>query len=140
MPISDDRLLSILVCPEDRQSLLYFADEDAMYNPRLHRRYRIIGGVPELLIDAAETVSPSEHERLVAKGGVATGGAGAASAPDAPTPAKKAPEKKAPAKKAPAKRTQKKAPPKKAVPKKGSAEEPVADTPAESPPPGTDAD
>ena len=36
----DPQLLEILACPEDKGPLLYFADEDALYNPRLHRRYR----------------------------------------------------------------------------------------------------
>jgi uncharacterized protein YbaR (Trm112 family) len=37
----DPQLLEILACPEDKGPLLYFADEDALYNPRLHRRYAI---------------------------------------------------------------------------------------------------
>jgi uncharacterized protein YbaR (Trm112 family) len=63
----DPRLLEILACPEDKGPLLYFADEDALYNPRLRRRYKIVDGVPDMLIDDAETVSDAEHERLTAK-------------------------------------------------------------------------
>ena len=37
----DPQLLEILACPEDKGPLLYFADEDALYNPRLKRRYRV---------------------------------------------------------------------------------------------------
>jgi uncharacterized protein YbaR (Trm112 family) len=63
----DPMLLEILACPEDKGPLLYFADEDALYNPRLRRRYAIRDGIPVMLIDEAETVSDAEHERLTAK-------------------------------------------------------------------------
>ena len=63
----DPLLLDILACPEDRGPLLYFEDEDALYNPRLHRRYTIRDGIPIMLIDEAETVDDAEHERLTAK-------------------------------------------------------------------------
>ncbi len=66
MPL-DPLLLEILACPEDKGPLLYFEDEDTLYNPRLHRRYRITDGIPVLLVDEAETVSEDEHERLVAR-------------------------------------------------------------------------
>lgn len=63
----DPMLLDILACPEDKGPLLYFADEDALYNPRLHRRYAIRDGIPVMLVDEAETVSDEEHQRLTAK-------------------------------------------------------------------------
>ncbi len=63
----DTRLLEILACPEDKGPLLYFEDEDALYNPRLKRRYAIKDDIPIMLIDEAETVSDEEHQRLVAK-------------------------------------------------------------------------
>ncbi len=31
----DPMLLEILACPDDKGPLLYFEDEDALYNPRL---------------------------------------------------------------------------------------------------------
>ena len=68
----DPLLLDILACPEDRGPLYYLEDEDALYNPRLHRRYAIRDGIPIMLIDEAETVDNAEHERLMAK--VATEG------------------------------------------------------------------
>lgn len=67
MPISDAQLLEILACPEDKGPLLYFADEDLLYNPRLQRKYSIRDGIPVMLIDEAETASASEHKRLMAK-------------------------------------------------------------------------
>jgi uncharacterized protein YbaR (Trm112 family) len=62
----DQNLLEILACPEDKGPLLYFEAEDALYNPRLHRRYMITDGIPVMLIDEAESVDDAEHERLVA--------------------------------------------------------------------------
>ncbi len=64
--VLDPRLLSILVCPDDRGPLLYV--DGALYNPRLRRRYRIDEGIPVLLIDEAITVDDAEHERLTAAG------------------------------------------------------------------------
>ncbi|MDQ2650643.1 MAG: Trm112 family protein [Actinomycetota bacterium] len=63
----DPQLLDILACPDDKGPLLYFADEDALYNPRLKRRYAIRDDIPIMLIDEAETVDDAEHARLVAK-------------------------------------------------------------------------
>jgi uncharacterized protein YbaR (Trm112 family) len=63
----DPRLLEILACPEDKGPLLYFADEDTLYNPRLKRRYKVVDGVPDMLIDDAETVDDAEDARLTAK-------------------------------------------------------------------------
>ncbi|HEX3541355.1 MAG TPA: Trm112 family protein [Acidimicrobiales bacterium] len=63
----DPKLLEILACPEDKGPLLYFADEDALYNPRLKRRYAIADDIPIMLIDEAVTVDDAEHARLVAK-------------------------------------------------------------------------
>lgn len=63
----DPLLLDVLACPEDKGSLLYFADEDRLYNPRLHRSYVIRDGIPVMLIDEADTVDDVEHARLMAK-------------------------------------------------------------------------
>ncbi len=63
----DPLLLDILACPEDKGPLLYFEDEDSLYNPRLKRRYPIRGGIPVMLIDEAEQVDDAEHQRLTAK-------------------------------------------------------------------------
>ncbi len=64
----DPQLLEILACPEDKGPLLYLEDEDALYNPRLKRRYRIQDDIPIMLIDEAEGVDNAEHERILAKG------------------------------------------------------------------------
>ena len=63
----DPQLLDILACPEDKGPLLYFESEDALYNPRLKRKYSIKDDIPIMLIDEAETVDDAEHQRLLAK-------------------------------------------------------------------------
>jgi uncharacterized protein YbaR (Trm112 family) len=64
----DPKLLEILACPEDKGPLLYFVDEQTLYNPRLKRRYRVLDGdIPDLLIDDAETVDDAENMRLMKK-------------------------------------------------------------------------
>jgi uncharacterized protein len=73
----DPLLLDVLACPIDKGPLLWFEDEDVLYNPRLRKSYAVVDGVPVLLVDEAVTVGDAEHERLLAKaeaGGVrATG-------------------------------------------------------------------
>ncbi len=64
MPLNPD-LLEILACPEDKGPLLYFADEQALYNPRLKRRYAVRDDIPIMLIDEAETVSDSCSSRNI---------------------------------------------------------------------------
>jgi uncharacterized protein YbaR (Trm112 family) len=63
----DPKLLEILACPKDKGPLLYFVDEESLYNPRLRMRYRITDDIPVMLIDEAETVDEAEHQRLEAK-------------------------------------------------------------------------
>ena len=63
----DQQLLDILACPDDKGPLLYFQDEDSLYNPRLKRRYSIRDDIPVMLIDESEIVDDAEHDRLVAK-------------------------------------------------------------------------
>ena len=67
MTTIDARLLAILACPQDKGPLYFIADEDALYNPRLHRRYDVRDGIPVMLIDEATTVNDDEHARIMAK-------------------------------------------------------------------------
>lgn len=65
---ADDPLLKILACPLDKGPLHLLRDEsapEALYNPRLHRRYPIVDGIPQLLPTSGEQVSEDEHERLL---------------------------------------------------------------------------
>jgi len=59
----DEKLLNILVCPADRGPLLLV--DERLYNPRLHKAYRIEDDIPVLLVDEAVDVGPEEHERLM---------------------------------------------------------------------------
>ena len=63
----DPQLLEILACPEDKGPLYYLADEDALYNPRLKRRYDVRDDIPVMLVDEATTVDDAEHERVMGK-------------------------------------------------------------------------
>jgi uncharacterized protein YbaR (Trm112 family) len=63
----DQLLLEVLACPEDKGPLIYFADEDRLYNPRLHRSYAVRDDIPVMLVDEATTVDETEHSRLMAK-------------------------------------------------------------------------
>lgn len=67
----DDPLLKILACPLDKGPLHLLAsdealsEEQALYNPRLHRRYPIVDGIPQLLPSSGEQVTEDEHEELL---------------------------------------------------------------------------
>jgi uncharacterized protein len=63
----DPKLLEVLACPKDKGPLLYFADEESLYNPRLKLRYRVTDDIPVMLIDEADSVDEAEHARLLAK-------------------------------------------------------------------------
>lgn len=72
MPVLDERLLSILACPEDKGPLL-LAGDDTLYNQRLRRAYRVDDGIPVLLVDESRQVDEAEHAELLAKAGVGEG-------------------------------------------------------------------
>ncbi|GAB2751076.1 Trm112 family protein [Streptomyces bullii] len=70
----DDPLLKILACPLDKGPLHLIVPEaaapaaargEALYNPRLRRRYPIVDGIPQLLPSSGEQVSDDEHEEFV---------------------------------------------------------------------------
>ena len=50
------QLLQILVCPTDKGGLYYLADEDALYNPRLHHRDAFAHGVSAVQPGVVERV------------------------------------------------------------------------------------
>jgi uncharacterized protein YbaR (Trm112 family) len=77
----DDPLLQILACPLDKGPLHLVVHEEekrpgsptpaaqaseSLYNPRLHRRYPIVDGIPQLLPSSGEQVTEDEHEKLAA--------------------------------------------------------------------------
>ncbi|MFD9906641.1 Trm112 family protein [Streptomyces sp. NPDC059063] len=77
----DDPLLKILACPLDKGPLTLLppdesavaepvtdeplVPEQALYNPRLRRRYPIVDGIPQLLPSSGEQLTEDEHERLL---------------------------------------------------------------------------
>ena len=63
--VLDEKLLNILVCPQDRGPLL-LVDDEFLYNPRLCRAYRIEDGIPVLLVDeAVAVIDAAEHQRML---------------------------------------------------------------------------
>ncbi len=66
MPL-DPLLIEVLACPVDKGPLLWFEDEEILYNPRLKKSYAVREGIPVLLVDEATDVGEPEHERLIAK-------------------------------------------------------------------------
>jgi uncharacterized protein YbaR (Trm112 family) len=63
----DPQLLEILACPQDKGPLLYFSDEELLYNPRLRRAYEVRSDIPIMLADEAREISDADHERLMTK-------------------------------------------------------------------------
>lgn len=62
---ADDPLLKILACPLDKGPLTLLQPEEALYNPRLRRRYPIVDGIPQLLPSSGEQVAEEEHRQLL---------------------------------------------------------------------------
>jgi uncharacterized protein YbaR (Trm112 family) len=63
----DPLLLEVLACPVDKEPLLWFADEEILYNPRLHKSYQVVDGVPVLLVEEGADTTDAEHARLTEK-------------------------------------------------------------------------
>ena len=63
----ESALLSILACPEDKGPLYYLEAEGVLFNPRLRRTYKVVDGIPVMLIEEATIVNQVEHERIMAK-------------------------------------------------------------------------
>jgi uncharacterized protein YbaR (Trm112 family) len=61
----EPELLRVLACPIDKLELLYFVDEELLYNPRLRLVYRIENGIPLMLARQAGPVADEEHARLM---------------------------------------------------------------------------
>jgi uncharacterized protein YbaR (Trm112 family) len=61
----DAQLLNILVCPEDKGSLVYVESEGVLLNERLRRTYPVRDDIPVMLIDEASEVSEAEAQRLL---------------------------------------------------------------------------
>lgn len=66
MPL-DPLLIEVLACPVDKGPLLWFEDEELLYNPRLRKAYAVRDDIPVMLVDEATDVDGPEHERLMAR-------------------------------------------------------------------------
>lgn len=68
-------LLEMIVCPESRAPLLYFAggergdqpEQAFLYCPTSQLRYPIEGDIPVLIVDEATKVDPTEAARLTVR-------------------------------------------------------------------------
>lgn len=61
----DSELLDILVCPESKEPLIYFEDQDFLFCPESQLKYPIRDGIPQMLADEAKSVTDSECEDLL---------------------------------------------------------------------------
>jgi uncharacterized protein YbaR (Trm112 family) len=61
----DPLLLNLLACPIDKQALLYLAEDQVLYNPRLRRLYHVRDGIPVMLAEQGETVGDDRHQSLI---------------------------------------------------------------------------
>lgn len=60
----DSALLSILACPEDKGPLFYVESESLLFNSRLSRVYKVVDGIPVMLIEESVTVDAVEAARI----------------------------------------------------------------------------
>lgn len=60
----DPQLLDLLVCPEDKGSLLYFEADNLLFNPRLGRTYPVRDDIPVMLVDEATNLSDADADDL----------------------------------------------------------------------------
>ena len=60
----DDFLLDLLQDPVDHGTLIYVADQNVLYNPRLKVIYEVRESIPVLLPDESRPASDSEDESL----------------------------------------------------------------------------
>lgn len=61
----DKALLDILACPEDKGPLWFVESEKVLYNPRLKRAYRVVDGIPVMLIGEAQSFDDAAHARIM---------------------------------------------------------------------------
>lgn len=61
----DEKLLDILVCPESKQPLIYFEDEDFLFCPASRLKYPVEDDIPVMLVDEAERLDRDQAEELV---------------------------------------------------------------------------
>ena len=55
MPLIDNKLLEILVCPEDKSELEVLEQEQKLQCKKCKRRYPVKEGIPVMLVEEAES-------------------------------------------------------------------------------------
>ncbi|MBI2568113.1 MAG: Trm112 family protein [Candidatus Schekmanbacteria bacterium] len=63
----DADLLEILRCPESKERLIYFLEENVLFCPASRLKYPIRDDIPVMLISEAERVTPEAADALVAQ-------------------------------------------------------------------------
>jgi uncharacterized protein len=63
----DQLLIDVLACPVDKGPLLWFEDEQLLYNPRLKKGYEVRDDIPVLLVEESKDIGDDEHQRLMTK-------------------------------------------------------------------------
>jgi uncharacterized protein len=67
----DPTFLKILVCPLSRAPLVQDGDTLVSTDPQTRRRYKIVEGIPDLLIDDSEELGDTEWKEIMARCGKA---------------------------------------------------------------------
>jgi uncharacterized protein YbaR (Trm112 family) len=58
-------LLDILACPESKQPLIYFEQENFLFCPASRLKYKIVDDIPIMLIDEAERLDEAQAAELM---------------------------------------------------------------------------
>ncbi len=58
-------LLEILACPESKQPLVYFEQENFLFCPASKLKYRIEDDIPVMLIEEAERLTDAQADELM---------------------------------------------------------------------------
>jgi uncharacterized protein YbaR (Trm112 family) len=58
----DSFLLALLEDPVDHGELLYVANENVLYNPRLRKAYEVRDSIAVMLPDESRSVTDAEHD------------------------------------------------------------------------------
>ncbi|MCL2329945.1 MAG: hypothetical protein FWC56_01425 [Phycisphaerae bacterium] len=61
----DPELLSIMVCPESRARLVEVSNWLYSTDPQTRRRYPVRDGLPIMLVEESEVVTPDEFDRVM---------------------------------------------------------------------------
>ena len=61
----DPELLAIMVCPLSHARLVQDGDTLVSTDPKTRRRYLIVDGIPNMLIDESEELSESEWKQIM---------------------------------------------------------------------------